>query len=288
MPPFVKRLPFEAWLTLAVLAAHLYAAAAPPASLLNWFHSDDAFYYFKTAQNISEGYGITFDRLGRDGGFHPLWMAICVPMFALARLDLMLPLRLVVMAAGLLNAGTGILVYRVVRRALTHVSVGRTHVSVGRTHVFVGQALGSSPSVFRAPAVSAAAALAGTFFSFYPPIHAAVFQMGLESGLSAFSLALLIYAAVTAEENLSGKALVTAGVCAALAVMARLDNVFAAAALGAWLVLRPRAGWPRAGRVLVLADLVLIVLGYCWRISGGWGLAPVTPVTAPRSMPCWR
>jgi hypothetical protein len=86
-------LSFELIILVLVLSTHLFVALAPEGRLLNWFKTDDAFYYFKVAQNISEGRGITFDGLSTTNGFHPLWMAICVPIFSLARINLFLPLR---------------------------------------------------------------------------------------------------------------------------------------------------------------------------------------------------
>ena len=41
---------------------------------------DDAYYYLKTAVNIAAGYGPTFDLLNATNGFHPLWMALLVPV----------------------------------------------------------------------------------------------------------------------------------------------------------------------------------------------------------------
>jgi hypothetical protein len=35
---------------------------------------DDSFYYLKTAMNIAEGHGATFDQINPTNGFHPLWM----------------------------------------------------------------------------------------------------------------------------------------------------------------------------------------------------------------------
>src|SRR6266498_5686187 len=116
----MRRISFETGLTVIVLVANLWGALAPPNSLvMNWFSSDDAFYYFKTAQNISEGYGITFDRLGRDSGFHPLWMVVITPIFTLARFDRLMPLRLVVMISALINAATAVVLYRLTKRYLT-------------------------------------------------------------------------------------------------------------------------------------------------------------------------
>lgn len=42
---------------------------------------DDAFYYFKIAENIAAGHGISFDGFSPTNGFHPLWMAIISPIF---------------------------------------------------------------------------------------------------------------------------------------------------------------------------------------------------------------
>jgi hypothetical protein len=54
--PKNARISFEVFLILVVLIAHLYVALAPANSLVHeWYSSDDAFYYFKTAQNITEG-----------------------------------------------------------------------------------------------------------------------------------------------------------------------------------------------------------------------------------------
>ena len=72
---------------ILVLVSHIPALTAPPNSLVNWYTTDDAFYYFKVAQNVAEGNGFTFDRLGADSGFHPLWLFICIPFFALAHID---------------------------------------------------------------------------------------------------------------------------------------------------------------------------------------------------------
>ncbi|RME22092.1 MAG: hypothetical protein D6798_16635, partial [Deltaproteobacteria bacterium] len=43
---------------------------------------DDSFYYLEIARNIAAGRGSTFDGLQPTNGYHPLWMAICVKLFA--------------------------------------------------------------------------------------------------------------------------------------------------------------------------------------------------------------
>ena len=238
----MRRISFEAWLVALVLVAHLYAALVPPNSLMEWFRSDDAFYYFKTAQNITEGRGITFDGFGLASGFHPLWMALMVPVFALARTDLMLPLRIVVMLSALLSAGTGVLLYRTARRALA-----------------------ALPAAFIA-----------IFWVFEPVIHNDVTEMGLESGISAFFIALLVYrvsafhtapagAAPAAEtgwlpfHSPAARSLLLTGLVGALTVLARLDNVFLVLVVGIWLALRPARM-----RYMLTADVLLVALGVLW------------------------
>ena len=80
----MKRFPwFETILIFVVMSISLYAALSDAQNLSwHWFIRDDAYYYFKVAQNISEGQGSTFDGINPTNGYHPLWMLICVPIFA--------------------------------------------------------------------------------------------------------------------------------------------------------------------------------------------------------------
>lgn len=71
-------------LILLILPPYLVTAFAPPEAVAGWFNADDAFYYFKVAQSIVEGKGITFDGISRTNGFHPLWMILAIPFFTLA------------------------------------------------------------------------------------------------------------------------------------------------------------------------------------------------------------
>lgn len=235
----LKRLPlsFEFVLILFVILSHAYAALSPANSLINWYTTDDAYYYFKVAQNISEGYGITFDRIGRTNGFHPLWMLICVPIFSLARYDLILPLRLVVLVLALLNAGSAVLLYRLLKIRLS----------------------------------SWVAALGAIFWAFSPRIHGVTTTLGMESGINAFLTILLLYKVSQLQEKRvlfleKPGALFGVGVLGALVLFSRLDNIFLLTILGLWLVLRNREE-----RFLVLGDVVLIVtsvfLAYVTRLG---------------------
>src|SRR5512135_1533296 len=116
-----KKLPwFEIALAIVFLSAFVYAALSDAYNMPNrWFIRDDAYYYFKVAQNISEGHGSTFDGIHPTNGYHPLWMLVCVPIFALARFDLILPLRVLVLVTGILQISTAILLYRLVRSVIS-------------------------------------------------------------------------------------------------------------------------------------------------------------------------
>jgi len=212
---------------ILVVGLHLYAVFAPPNSLMNWFTSDDGFYYFKTAQNIAEGRGVSFDGLAPTNGFHPLWMAVLVPIFALARLDLILPLRIVLLLMTVLNAGSAVLLYRIVRRAVS-------------------------------PAVGVAAAV---FWAFFPDIHKVTNMLGMESGLYAFFLLLLLAQVQSLElrraagESDSPQTLLKLGITAALLLLSRLDNIFLVAVMGIWVMFRSPAL-----RYLLLGDLVLTLV----------------------------
>ncbi len=207
----MKRIPwFEVLLTIAVMSMSLYAAFSDPQNLsLRWFTRDDAYYYFKVAQNISEGHGSTFDGINPTNGYHPLWMLVCIPIFALARFDLILPLRVLLLVMSGLSVATGILLYRLIGKVFP-------------------------------PAIGAVAAL---YWVFSFDIMRRVYKQGLETGIAAFFVVLLIYKLFKFERswrngNISKKQLAVLGLIAALATFSRLDLVFLAAMAGIWVVFR--------------------------------------------------
>jgi len=53
--------------------------------LINFAH-DDSFYYIKTANNFSKGFGSTFDKVNITNGYHPLWFLILSGYFFLLNL----------------------------------------------------------------------------------------------------------------------------------------------------------------------------------------------------------
>jgi len=224
----MKRFPwFEALLVAAILSINLYAASSDAYNFPNaWFTRDDAYYYFKVAQNISEGHGSSFDGINTANGYHPLWMLVCIPIFALARFDVILPLRVLVIVLSLLNAATAILIFRLLSMIL-------------------------SPP---------AAVLASAYWAFSPHLQHIVYALGLEAGIAAFFVIMLLVALFRLEEGarakpVSSRQIAWIGVVALLAVLSRLDLIFLAALAGLWITFR---GFPL--RYLLMLDLPLLYL----------------------------
>lgn len=220
------------------MSISLYAALSDPQNFsLRWFTRDDAYYYFKVAQNISEGKGSTFDGINPTNGYHPLWTLVCVPIFALARFDPVLPLRVLLMVLAALSAGTAILLYRLIGKVF-------------------------------APAIGA---LVASYWVFSYDLLLRLYQQGLETGIAAFFVALLAYKLLEFERSwqdgiVTRRQLATLGAVAALAVFSRLDLVFLAGIVGIWIVFR--------GHLLryflpldIVATFVSILLSFVLRLS---------------------
>jgi hypothetical protein len=223
----VKRLPwFEIILVLVVGIVSVRAALSDPQNFsLRWFTRDDAYYYFKVAQNVSEGHGSTFDGINRTNGYHPLWMVICIPIFALARFDVILPLRVLFLIMSGFSLATALMLYRLAGRIL-------------------------------APAIGAFAAI---YWLFSWDIIVNVYQQGLESGVAAFFAALLLYKLYQFElswrkNEVTQRQLAILGLVGALTIFSRLDLVFFAGMAGLWIVFRGSLL-----RLFLLTDAILAV-----------------------------
>ncbi|HJS17916.1 MAG TPA: hypothetical protein VJ785_04165 [Anaerolineales bacterium] len=207
----MKRFPwFEVILAVVVMSISLYAAFSDGQNFSwRWFTRDDAYYYFKVAQNISEGQGSTFDGINRTNGYHPLWMLVCIPIFALARYDLVLPLRILFLVMSGLSVATAILFYRMIGKIF-------------------------------APGIGAFAAL---YWVFSLNVLSRVYKQGLETGVAAFFIVLFVYKSFQLERSWRDRPvtrwdLIVLGIIGALVIFSRLDLVFFVALAGIWLVFR--------------------------------------------------
>jgi hypothetical protein len=239
---FLKRISiFEALLVVVILGIHLYAALADAYNFPNvWFKRDDAYYYFKVAQNITEGNGSTFDGINLTNGYHPLWLIVCIPIFALARFDVILPLRILLMVIAGFQSVTAVLIYRLVKNNLSH----------------------------------AVAILAASFWAFNFYIHSVVYEMGLETPLAAFAVTWLIYKFSRFEQEwrtqeVAFKKLAGLGIVAVIVMFSRLDLVFLAIIAGVWLIFR---GKPI--RYLLPLDLLILFASMTASVALRTGLQP--------------
>jgi hypothetical protein len=234
-----KQIPwFEIILAVAFLSMQLYAAFANGYDMANnWFIRDDAYYYFKVAQNISLGRGITFDGIHPTNGFHPLWLLVCIPIFALARFDLIIPLRVVLIVMSLFSLGTALLLYRMLKDVLS-------------------------------PVVGMLAAIVWTFSGY---IQAVFYNSGMESGIALFCLSLLLYALYKFEKGRNDqrptlRQIAWLGILAILTTLSRLDLIFFCAIVGFWIVFRDSPI-----RYFILMDVPLIYAStlfvFAWRLG---------------------
>jgi hypothetical protein len=215
---------FETGIVVLTLVLHLFVAFAPADSLMHWYRNDDAFYYFKVAVNFINGHGMSFDGINLSNGFQPLWEVVCIAVFWTANYSLILPLRLMVIVSALLNAGTAIFIFRILR----------TFIPAGT------------------------AAIPAILWLFLPFIHTTVVQNGLEAGLSVFLIAFLIHLAIKLQkEDVRLGHLVLTGMAAGLAILARLDNIFVVALVGVWFTLGPV---PAYLRTVITGDLAIIFI----------------------------
>src|SRR5574340_338023 len=206
-----RRVPwFEAALTIVFLSATLFAAFSDAYNLPNtWFIRDDAYYYYKVAQNISEGRASTFDGIHPTNGYPPLWLAICIPIFALARFDLILPLRLLAILIGLLQLATAILLYRLLRLAISE----------------------------------AAGILAACFWAFNTYVLVFLYKTGVESSITLFLILLLMHGLYEVEttwrtQSPSLRRIAGLGLISLLIAFGRLDLAFFSLIVGLWIVFR--------------------------------------------------
>ncbi len=227
---------FEITLVIIIMAVHLYAAFSAPHNFsMRWFNRDDAFYYYKVAQNIAEGHGSTFDGINSTNGYHPLWLLICIPVFALARFDLILPLRVLLVLMAGLSAATSILLFRLLRRVVTE----------------------------------PVAMLVASFWGLSTLIHAIVTQPGMETGIAALAIVLMLYLLQKFDEKwraapISSGDIIALAFAALFVIFSRLDSIYLALIAGIWIIFR-RTPIRYFLPIDLLAAFSVIVLAYIQR-----------------------
>ncbi len=176
--------------------------------LFSWFTTDDAFYYFKVAENITRGLGSTFDGIAATNGYHPLWMVILIPVFVFTRVNRILPLRLTVLIQLCLAVGTSLVAYQTLKTRTSRVT----------------------------------AFLFSVFWVLYPPILSTT-SNGTEAILNAFMLTLFWAKIVRVSpgapvKEMTARPYLELGWIGVLVLFSRLDNIFLLGMVGVALGVR--------------------------------------------------
>jgi len=203
---------------------------------LSALYYDDAFYYFQIARNVAQGHGFTFDGLHATNGFHPLWLFVLVPVFALVPGSVP-PLKAVLALEALLVGVTVVVVFRTLR-----------------------------------PRLGGAAAAAAALLVVAQPMALTVLRGGMESALLVCLLAVAWSRWLALPEDARPARWLELGGWCALLFLCRLEGI---AAAGALLVLGRAALWRDLRRAAaLLAPPVACAAAYlAWsRIAfGTWG-----------------
>jgi hypothetical protein len=221
--------------------------------LIRYPFTDDAFYYAQIARNIVSGKGVTFDGLHETNGFHPLWLLVLLPIYALFSGD-WLPLRVILVLQALLAAASSALLYAVLRRW------------TGRLLAILGVVLYQMLTF-----------LLEISFS------------GMEIGLQGLLLIYLLWKWPTIAQNLEKKAWFL-GILLGLIILARLDGVAVAGIVGLYTLWRLRKASPsRIGGFLARLRIASgLVTGpyFVWNLLHFGHLMPVSG--AAKRYPLWE
>ncbi len=228
------------WVIIGVLFIYALQFAFYRADLMIASQQDDAYYYLKIAENISDGKGATFDGIHKTNGFHPLWLLILTALSAIPGLSGVTLVRAVMVLQSFLYLGILILIRKNAEAVLNPYMIG-----------------------------------ALLLVTVYPRFFQ-VFLSGMESGLVVMLLLLLFYLLPRIMSGLNGErwplyGLGMGGLLAA-AVLSRLDTIFFAAVILVFVVvndLRQRRtatsatyGAILAGGVIVIAALPFLIWNY--------------------------
>ena len=206
--------------------------------------ADDAFYYFNIARHLAAGHGATFDGLAPTNGFHPLWLLLLTPVFALTgalQAGSWVGVHLALSLCALLDVASGTLLWRLLRR------------------------LRSPRGAHWAAAIW-----------FLSPVTVLLSLRGLESALTVTLFAAWLWVVTWAFEDGAPDARRGAlvGIVTGLAFLARTDNgpllglALALVTLGSWLA--TRSSWRRALAFFVMAGVTALAIALPWFI---WNLA---------------
>ena len=189
---------------------------------------DDAFYYFGIARNVAHGHGSTFDGIDPTNGYHPLWMLLSVPVYALGMDGT--PAVRVLLAVQVLCYGAALaLVGWIAAQAID----GWPRLTAKR------------PDATRASAWCTGVVALALVVVAADPFVVKVFVNGMESGIVVLLDAAVLAVGATWRGRLLGRGRAGArwstGLLLAALVLARTDSVFLLGVMGVWALAEARA-----------------------------------------------
>jgi hypothetical protein len=201
-----------------------------------YLFADDTFYYLNVARNSIGKAGFTFDGQFPTNGFHPLWEYFLVALgkFHIVNYASRTTPLVTVLYANVIILALGAAIFcaastRYLRRPLLAILI-------------------AAPGLFWLLSLS----VTGPYFSTWS------YANGMESSLALFCFSLAFY--VYREETRAARTFVFA-LLLGLAVLSRLDDIFIAATIAAWILLRtPVHG--RLRKLLALSPIAILVACY--------------------------
>jgi hypothetical protein len=232
MPPRENRI--LASLLLVGLVGRLAIAWAPFEWLLRHVICDDAFYYFTIARNVVQGHGFTFDRLAETNGFHPLWMVLILPLYALID-DRVAAIHGVLTVSALIDTCSILLLYRLLRA-----------LRLGRSATFAACMLYAVAPILLSPS---------------GPMN------GMETAANTALILLYLTSARNILEGTSPKAgaIVAFGIISGMLFLVRTDNIILLASISVGLALSRR----QSARPVMMAGLLGVLVAAPW---ASWSL----------------
>lgn len=177
------------------------------------------------------GRGVSTDGEVWANGFHPLWMVVLLPVFAIFRGDPETPVHVALTISAITTSASGALLYLIARRL----------------------------------AIAAPVSLAATALYLLHPTVVFMSANGMETGLNVSIFVLLLYTLVVAWQAPSGRSFALASAAAGLLVLSRTDYLFVAGAVVFSLFLRWRP--PSAVVALGAPAPALVLPWFIWNVA---------------------
>ncbi|MCI0472807.1 MAG: hypothetical protein L0Y76_04405 [Ignavibacteria bacterium] len=202
-----KDKPYIYFLFFVFLLTRIFLLIRPFPEIDSYVLTDDTFLSLKIAKNIADGYGMTYGGIPTNG-FQPLYVFMMVPVFAIIKSSLILPVYIAMILLTVFSLLSAVVLYRLILRLF-----------------------GSSESAF----------IVSLLFVITPALIRNMTN-GLETSVSFFFFLLTVYLLYIYRETslveIKFKKIFLFGLILGFAVLARIDNIFLFLMLFIWFVFK--------------------------------------------------